>query len=70
MNKDAGAAKGWCLMEEHISSALRSAGTLLSDGQYELDCGSHDRQQPIRGTEGPPSEQVYWSRRRRRPEGR
>lgn len=58
-----------CLTQEHIISVLRSAGTLLSDGQYKLDCGSHDLQQPIRAGLGPESEQIYWSRRRR-PEGR
>lgn len=56
-------------MQEHIISALRSAVTLLSDGQYKLHCRSHDRQQPIRAGLEPASEWVYWSRRRR-PEGR
>lgn len=36
------------LMLEHIISALRWAGTLLYDGQYELHCGSCELQQPIR----------------------
>lgn len=64
-----GCAAAEQLTQEHIISALRSAGTLLSDGQYKLRCRSRDPQRPTRAELEPASEWVYWSRRRR-PEGR